>query len=97
LLLYTSSVLYTSSNLHTSFIMVAFRTIFSSFLAPIAILSQSVLAAGLFDFESNVSNHSLVARQAVVDAGVCATVDITLPGVTVTPLLTLQPIVVAEG
>jgi len=77
--------------------MVAFRTIFSSFLAPVAILSQSVLAAGLFEFESHVSNHSLVARQAVVDAGVCATVDITLPGVTVSPILTLDPIVIVQG
>jgi len=76
--------------------MVAFRTIFSSVLAPVAILSQSVLAAGLFEFESHVSNHSLVARQDIVDAGVCATVDITLPRTTVA-LVTLGPIVIAQG
>jgi hypothetical protein len=56
--------------------MVAFRAMLSSFLLPIFFL-QSIQAAGLFDFESNVSNHSLVSRQ-VATAGACLTVDLQL-------------------
>lgn len=58
--------------------MVAFRTLVSSFLLPIALISQSVQGSGLFD--RDVTGPILQDR-AVVDGNVCAQLDLALGGI----------------
>ena len=55
--------------------MVAFRTILSSFLLPIALLSQSVQASGLFDRDLA---SPLLQERAIVNGNICARLNITL-------------------
>jgi hypothetical protein len=58
--------------------MVAFRTIVSSFLLPIALISQSVQGFGLFDRDVT---GPLLQERAIVNGNICATLDLTLLGI----------------
>jgi hypothetical protein len=69
--------------------MVAFRTLVSSFLLPIALLSSSIQGSGLF--ERDLASP-LLKERAIVNGNICAEVDLALGNLP----LGLDPIVLAQ-